>query len=96
MKIVVAMIGGVSNPKALYHPLTRLRRTPEGQELVGSSLQLIWKTYQNNVVRIAFAPPLHAGTLLAGRGGMGGVNLAVRETARHLLENWPNEWQRIL
>lgn len=96
MMIVVALIGGVANPKALYHPLTRLRRTPEGQELVGSSLQLIWKPYQNNVVKIAFAPPLHAGSLLAEKGGMDGVNQAVRDTARHLLENWPSEWQKML
>jgi hypothetical protein len=95
-QIVVAMVGGVLNPRALEHPLTRLRRVTKDRELLGAALQLMWRRYQRGVVEVAFAPPLPAAELLAQDADPVRITHAVIETARRLLANWPTRWQSVL
>lgn len=96
MQIVVAMVGGVFNPAALHHPLTRLRRKPKDRELLGASLQVAWKGYQTNIVKVAFAPPLLAADLTAQGGSPAGITGQITAAARRLLDNWPQSWQTVV
>lgn len=96
MQIVVAMVGGVFNPAALRHPLTRLRRRPQDRELLGAALQVAWKGYQNNIVQVAFSVPLLASDLTAQNSTPAGITSQITHAARRLLESWPTEWQTVV
>jgi 1-acyl-sn-glycerol-3-phosphate acyltransferase len=92
-QIVVAMVGGVLNPRALRNPLTHLRRQPEDRELLAAALQLMWRPYQHGVVYVVFAPPLYATELLAQDADPARITRAVTNSARHTLANWPTQWE---
>ena len=96
MQIVVALVGGVLSPRALRNPLTRLRRQDKDRELLGATLQLMWRPYQRQTVDVVFAPPLHATDLLAQDADPLRIVRAVTDTARHVLQNWPTRWQTVL
>jgi hypothetical protein len=93
MQIVVAIAGGVFTPAALHHPLTRLRRKPKDRELMGASLQVAWKGYQKNIVRVAFSPPMLASDLVIQGSDPAGITSLITSAARDLLENWPPDAQ---
>lgn len=96
MQIVVAIVGGVVTPQALHHPLTRLRRKAKDRELLGASLQVAWKGYQQNVIQVAFSVPLLASDLVTRGGDPAGITALITEAAKNLLENWPSTWKTVL
>lgn len=99
MKIVVAIVGAVLLEEAQRNPLTKLRRSKKDQELLGAALQIIWRPYQRNVVRVAFAPPLLASDLLKANPDPVAVTQAVTHSAKQLIETMSSgqivEWSRI-
>ena len=64
-RIVAAIVSGVLSPAAQHNPFVQLRRDKKKREFLGGTLQILWKPYRNNVVRVAFAPPLRGSDLLA-------------------------------
>jgi hypothetical protein len=96
MQIVVAMVGGVFTPAALSNPLTRLRRTPKGRELLAASLQVAWKGYQRNVVQVAFSAPMLASDLSTQGGDVAGITALITTAARDLLAHWPVNWETVV
>jgi hypothetical protein len=94
--IVVAMVGGVYDPRVLRHPLTRLRRRRADRELLAAALQLAWRRYQRHPIDVAFGPPLSAAELLARDRDPGRITRAVTARARQVLENWPTVWETVV
>jgi hypothetical protein len=94
--IVVAMVGGVYDPRVLRHPLTRLRRRQKDRELMAAALQLAWRRYQGHAISVAFAPPLRASELLAQDRDPHRITRAVTDRARRVLENWPTAWETVV
>jgi len=86
MKIVVAIVGAVLLEEAQRNPLTKLRRTKKDQELLGAALQILWRPYQRNMVRVAFTPPLLAADLLKANPDPVEVTKAVTGEAKKLIE----------
>ena len=86
MKIVVAIVGAVLLAEAQRNPLTKLRRSKKHQELLGAALQIIWRPYQRNIVRVAFAPPLLAADLLKANPDPVEVTKVVTDEAKRLIE----------
>jgi 1-acyl-sn-glycerol-3-phosphate acyltransferase len=86
MKIVVAIVGAVLLEEAQRNPLTKLRRLKKDQELLGAALQILWRPYQRNIVRVAFAPPLLAADLLKANSDPAAVTKAVTDEAKRLIE----------
>lgn len=56
--VVPAIVSGVLSPRALRHPLTRLRRAPRDREWLAALLQIQISAYQRNTVRVAFGQPI--------------------------------------
>lgn len=52
--IVPAIVSHVVSARAQLNPLTRLRRTPEDREKLAAVLQVMWRPYQRQVVKVAF------------------------------------------
>jgi hypothetical protein len=94
--IVVAMVGGVYDPRVLRHPLTRLRRRRADRELLAAALQLARRRYQGHPIDVLFAPPLAAAELLARDRDAARITRAVTDRARQALEAWPTEWETIV
>ena len=86
MKIVVAIVGAVLLEEAQRNPLTKLRHSKKDQELLGAALQILWRPYQRNIVRVAFAPPLLAADLLKANPDTVVVTKAVTDEAKRLIE----------
>lgn len=92
VRIVVAVVSHIYSRQAFHSPLAKIRRTKKDQELLSAALQILWRPYQNNVVHIAFAPPLLAADLLKTTSDLPGLTRAVTHEAQKLLENPPMEW----
>lgn len=58
--VVPAIVGGVISPRALHHPLTRLRRTPADRQWLAAILQLTWPALRRHKVRVTFGQPVDA------------------------------------
>lgn len=100
MKIVVAIVGAVLLEEAQRNLLTKLRRSKKDQELLGAALQILWRPYQRNIVRVAFAPPLLAADLLKANPDPVAVTKAVTGEAKRLIEAMSSsqivEWSRVV
>lgn len=84
--VVPAIVSGVLSPRALRHPLTRLRRRPDDRQWLAALLQILASGLRDVTVRVAFGEPLDR------RGAKeAGVSLhhAVRAEARRLIERVP-------
>lgn len=73
LKVVPVVIGGVIHPAARKNPLVYLRHQQKDREWLGATLQVIFRRYQTNTVRLVFgevlsAPILPHETLLARVG----------------------------
>lgn len=88
-RIVPAIVSHVLSPAAQKHPLTRLRRTPQGREQLGVMLQIIFPAYQNVAARVTFGPPLLAQDLLTTHADAASLTQAVTTAARQLIEHPP-------
>ena len=100
LKIVVAIVGAVLLEEAQRNPLTKLRRSKKDRELLGAAMQIFWRPYQRNIVRVAFAPPLLASDLLKANSSPAAVTKAVTHSAKQLIEamssNQIVKWSRIV
>lgn len=97
LRIIVAIVGGVFNPRVLTHPFTRLRRSLKDRELLAASLQIAWAPYHKNIVRVAFAPPIYADKLLEKYGNdIERITQEITSTAQNLLDHWPDEWETVI
>jgi hypothetical protein len=94
--IVVAMVGGVYDPKVLRHPLTRLRRRRADRELLAAAMQLAWSRYQGHPIDVVFAPPLSAADLLSKDRDPARITRAVTDVAQRVLERWPESWETVV
>lgn len=54
LRILPVVIGGVIHPAARRNPLVYLRRTPKDREWLGATLQVVFRRYQTNTVRLVF------------------------------------------
>lgn len=50
--VVPAVVGGVHTARALDHPLTRLRRRPEGRAWLAAVAQLVWPSLRTDRVSV--------------------------------------------
>lgn len=94
-RIVAAIVSGVLEPRAQRSPLLQMRRDRKRREFLGATLQILWKPYRANVVRVAFAPPLLAADLIAVSADPAYITGRVVETARALITTPPVEWDTI-
>ena len=89
VRIVSAIVSGVIWPKAMNHPLTRLRRKPRDRERLGAALQVLIQTalpfYRPVTTRVVYGEPLRASDLLAG-GDPTAIMRAVTAQARKLID----------
>jgi Acyltransferase len=83
MQIVPVMVRGVYHPAVLRHPLARRLRDVTARERVASTLQIAWRGYQHNTLRIEAGPPL-AAAALAQLGDPAAIMAAIRDAARRL------------
>jgi 1-acyl-sn-glycerol-3-phosphate acyltransferase len=71
LMIVPVIVSGVIARQAVFHPLTRLRRSRSERESLGASLQLLMNELKPDLwpvtVRVRFAPPISASELTALR-----------------------------
>lgn len=56
-QVVPAIVSHVVSVGAQRNPLTRWRRTPQDREKFAAALQVMWRPYQKQVVKVAFGPP---------------------------------------
>lgn len=56
--VVPAIVSGVLSVRALRHPLTYLRRSAAGRQLLAAALQLVFPALRNNRPRLVFGTPL--------------------------------------
>lgn len=96
MIVIVAIVGDVITPAAYQNPLTRLRRKPADQELLGASLQAAWGPYQRNLVSVVFSPPLYAQDLLAQGKDPAKITSFITDTAKKTIQDWPKDWELIV
>ncbi len=54
LQVIVVMVAGVFNSSVLKHPLTKLKKEVQNQELFAAALQIALKRYQNNLIDLAF------------------------------------------
>jgi hypothetical protein len=89
VQIITAIVSGVIWPKALNHPLTRLRRKPRDRERLGAALQVLFHTilpfYRPVTTRVIYGSPLLASGLLV-EGDPAALMRAVTVQARKLIE----------
>lgn len=84
MHIVPVIVRGVYTPAALRNPLARMRRDAVTRERVASTLQIAWRGYQHNTIRIDVGAPL-AAAKLAQLGDAAAITAAIRDAARALM-----------
>ncbi|HVF91335.1 MAG TPA: lysophospholipid acyltransferase family protein [Blastocatellia bacterium] len=95
VRVVTAIVSGVSSPLAQKHPLTKLRRERRDREKVGAVLQIMWERYRSVEVKIAYGEPLARAELLEHGGEPEAVTRRIIESARHLVERPPTVWQPV-
>ncbi len=93
--IVAAIVSGVLTPAAQRNPIIQVQRDRQKREFLGATLQILWQGYRNNIVKVAFAPPLLAADLLAANPDPASVTAAVVEAARQLILHPPARWETI-
>lgn len=54
LQVIVVMVAGVFNSSVLKHPVTKLKKELQKQELFAAALQIALKRYQNNTIDLAF------------------------------------------
>lgn len=94
-RIVAAIVSGVLSPQAQNNPLIKLRRDRKKREFLGATLQILWKPYRKNIVRVAFAPPLLGSDWIAVNPDPVYVTSQVTQAARTLIETPPVKWETI-
>lgn len=93
-QLLPTIVRGVVSAGALRNPLTHLRRSRYDRERMAAGLQIMFPRYQNNVVKITFAPPI---TLTkAPTNDMSSVAHLLTASARHLIESPPSVFDPIL
>jgi hypothetical protein len=63
LQVIPVVIGGVIHPAARKNPIVYLRRQQKDREWLGATLQVIFRRYQTNTVRLVFGEVLTAPTL---------------------------------
>jgi len=62
LKIVTAIVSSVIWPKAMYHPLTKLRQKPEDQQRMGAALQALFQSslpfFRPVNIHVAYSKPI--------------------------------------
>jgi len=96
IRVLPAIVSGVSSPTAQRHPLTRLRRTRRDREKLGAVLQIMMARYRSVDVKIAFGEPLGLAELLASGDGVEAITRQVIREARRLIERPPADWQSLM
>ena len=93
-QLLPTIVRGVVSAGALRNPLTHLRRSRYDRERMAAGLQIMFPRYQNNVVKITFAPPI---TLTkAPANDVSSVAHLLTASARHLIESPPSVFDPIL
>jgi hypothetical protein len=96
VRVLPAIVSGVSSPTAQRHPLTRLRRARKDREKIGAVLQIVLARYRSVDVRIAFGKPLGMAELLAGGEGAEAITRVIIRSSRRLIEMPPSDWQPVV
>jgi 1-acyl-sn-glycerol-3-phosphate acyltransferase len=84
-RVVPAVVSGVLSARAQRHPLTRLRRQPEGRKRLGEIIQIFATAYQSGTVRVVYGSPLPAAELLATSEDAAALTAAVVGRVRRLM-----------
>src|SRR5579875_947983 len=94
-RVVPAIVSGVLSPRAVRHPLVRLRRQPRDREWLAALLQLFVPAYQRVCVRLALGPPLTLAELAPAGATASAQALAQALVARaqRLLAAPPADWR---
>lgn len=79
--IVPAIVSGVLSPRAIHHPLTRIRRRTRDRQWLAGLLQIQFRLLQHATVRVAFGRPIQA-----DRIDQITINAAVKNETRRLLD----------
>ena len=97
LQILTAIVSGVIWPRALTHPLTRLRRLPQDRERLGATLQILIQTllpfYHPITTRVAYSLPLCVRDHDAGRDSTTLLS-AIRAQGHELIRSLPNPARR--
>ncbi|HYP28655.1 MAG TPA: 1-acyl-sn-glycerol-3-phosphate acyltransferase [Blastocatellia bacterium] len=96
VRVVTAIVRGVSSPSAQSHPLTKLRRDKKDRERLGAILQILMARYRSVSVKVAFGEPLTKAALLANGDDAESVRRVIIESARRLIEAPPTDWQPVV
>ena len=91
-RVVPAIVSGVLSPRAVRHPLVRLRRQPRDREWLAALLQVFVPAYQRVCVRLALGPPLHVAELAPRGAAAATVARAIVAAAQRLLVVPPTDW----
>lgn len=96
IRVVTAIVSGVSSPSARRHPLTRIRRAKKDRERVGAVLQLMMERYRSVEVKVSFSEPLTRAALLEKGEDAEAITQIIIDSARRLIERPPTDWQSVV
>ena len=96
IRVVTAIVSGVSSPGAQRHPLTKIRRAKKDRERLGAVLQLMMTRYRSVEVRVCFGEPLTRAALLANGEDTESITRLIVDSARRLIEKPPTTWQSVV
>lgn len=82
LAVVPIIVSGVLSPRALAHPLTRIRRTRRDQEWLAATMQIVFARLRDTVVRLQVGAPIHVAALPGAE-----VGPAVQRAACKLIAN---------
>ena len=96
IRVVTAIVSGVSSPNAQRHPLTKIRRAKKDRERLGAVLQLMMERYRSVEVKVCFGEPLTRAALLENGEGAEAITRLIIDDARRLIERPPATWQPVV
>lgn len=96
IRVLPAIVSGVSSPDAQRHPLTRLRRARKDREKIGAVLQIMMTRYRSVDVRVAFGEPLGPAELRASGESVEAITGVIIRSSRRLIERPPSDWQQVV
>lgn len=96
IRVLPAIVSGVSSPTAQRHPLTRLRRARKDREKIGAILQIVMARYRSVDVKIAFGRPLGVAELFANGEDVEAITRVIIRDSRRLIERPPTDWQPVV
>jgi hypothetical protein len=96
IKVVPAIVSGVTCARARNHFLARLRREQKDRERMGAMIQILIPAYRRVTVRLAFGPALEASVLRRAGDDPQAITETIVTHTRRLIEQPPTNWKVIV